>query len=96
MPAQEVDRVTREVIEKAGYGSYFIHRTGHGLGIGVHEEPSVDKSNATPLLAGNVITIEPGIYIPGEFGVRIEDDVLITKDGSESLTGFGRDLRVIG
>jgi Xaa-Pro dipeptidase len=96
VPCQEVDRATRAVIEAAGLGEHFIHRTGHGLGMGAHEGPSVDKSNRTPLEAGNVITIEPGVYIPGEMGVRIEDDVLITEDSAVSLTGYERDFQIIG
>jgi Xaa-Pro dipeptidase len=96
VPCREVDQAARAVIDQAGFGDYFIHRTGHGLGLGAHESPSVDSSNQTPLEAGMVFTVEPGIYIPGEIGVRIEDDVLITDDGSESLTTYTRDLTVIG
>ncbi len=96
VPCQVVDQATRAVIEEAGFGAYFTHRTGHGLGLGAHESPSVDKSNQTPLEPGMVFTVEPGIYIPGEIGVRIEDDVLITDDGAESLTNYPRDLTVVG
>lgn len=94
--AQEVDRITRRVIEEAGFGAYFTHRTGHGLGLETHEEPNIVEGNRRPLEPGNVFTIEPGIYIPGEVGVRIEDNMLITKNGAESLTTFPRDLTIIG
>lgn len=93
---QEVDRAARRVIEEAGFGPYFIHRTGHGIGLDGHERPYIVEGNETVLQPGMTFTVEPGIYIPGEIGVRIEDDVLITPDGSESLTRFERDLIVIG
>jgi Xaa-Pro dipeptidase len=95
--AQDVDRITRKVIEDAGYGQYFTHRTGHGLGLEAHEGPNIVEGNTQVLAPGMVFTIEPGIYIPGEVGVRIEDNMLITPDGgAESLTTFNRDLTVIG
>lgn len=90
--AEDVDRVARQVIERAGYGQYFIHRTGHGLGLEVHESPYIVDGNDTVLRPGMTFTIEPGIYLPGKGGVRIEDDVVITEKGSESLTTFSRDL----
>jgi Xaa-Pro aminopeptidase len=90
--AEDVDRAARGVIEKAGYGEYFTHRTGHGLGLDVHEPPYIVAGDKTPLQPGMTFTIEPGIYIPGKYGVRIEDDVLITKDGCESLSTFSRNL----
>lgn len=93
---QEVDRAARRVIVDAGYGEYFIHRTGHGLGLDVHEAPSIVEGNRTPLEGGMVFTIEPGIYIEGWGGVRIEDNVIVTRDGVESLTAFDRSLRVVG
>src|SRR5512139_523314 len=93
---QEVDRAARKVIADAGYGQYFTHRTGHGLGLEGHEPPYMVEGNTAPLEAGNTFTIEPGIYVPGLGGVRIEDDVLITKNGAESLTTYDRELRVIG
>ena len=96
VPAQEVDRATRRVIEEAGFGPYFTHRTGHGLGMEAHEGPNIVESNPQVLEPGMVFTVEPGIYLPGEAGVRIEDNVLITADGAESLTTFSRNLRIIG
>lgn len=93
---QEVDRAARRVIEAAGYGQYFTHRTGHGLGLEGHEPPYMVEGNDVPLVPGNTFTVEPGIYVPGLGGVRIEDDVLITEDGAESLTTYDRELTVIG
>lgn len=93
---QDVDRASREVIGEAGYGAYFIHRTGHGLGLEVHEPPDMVEGNTAPLQPGNVFTIEPGIYLPGRGGVRIEDDMVVTADGVRSLTSFPRDLITVG
>ncbi len=92
---QDVDRAARKVIVDAGYGQYFTHRTGHGLGLEGHEPPYMVEGNAVPLEAGNTFTIEPGIYVPGLGGVRIEDDMVITADGAESLTTYDRELRII-
>ncbi len=90
--AEDVDRAARQVIEQAGYGQYFIHRTGHGLGLEVHEPPYIVAGNEIALRPGMTFTIEPGIYLPGKGGVRIEDDVVITETGCDSLTTFARDL----
>jgi len=95
VPCQEVDRAARRVIEQAGYGAYFIHRTGHGLGLEGHEPPYIVEGNAQRLEVGMTFTIEPGIYLPGQGGVRVEDDVVITEGGCESLTTFERGLQVI-
>lgn len=82
---QDVDAAARKVIEKAGYGDYFIHRTGHGIGIDGHEGPSAGAGETTKIAPGMAFTCEPGIYLPGRFGVRIEDQVLIEEDGSTSV-----------
>lgn len=93
---QDIDRATRKVIVEAGYGQYFTHRTGHGLGLETHEEPNMVEGSTLPLEPGMVFTVEPGIYLPDHVGVRIEDNVVITSDGAESLTTFSRDLIVVG
>ena len=94
--AEDVDRAARQVIEQAGYGEFFIHRTGHGLGMDVHEEPYIRDGNPMPLSPGMTFTIEPGIYLPGRGGVRIEDDVVITEHGLRSLSDMPREIRFIG
>jgi Xaa-Pro aminopeptidase len=96
LQAQEVDRAARQVIKDAGFGEYFIHRTGHGLGLEVHEDPSLVEGNAALLQEGNTFTVEPGIYLDGRGGVRIEDDVLVTSSGGRSLTSFPRELQSVG
>ena len=92
LAAGEVDRATRDVIEQAGFGEFFTHRTGHGLGLEGHEEPYIRQGNLLILQPGMTFTIEPGIYLPNRNGVRIEDDVLITPTGLESLTDLPREV----
>lgn len=93
--AKELDLIARRIIEDAGYGEYFTHRLGHGLGISIHEYPSVTHTNEMVLEEGMVFTIEPGIYVPGVAGVRIEDDVCITKTGAEVLTKYPKALQYV-
>jgi Xaa-Pro aminopeptidase len=93
--AQDVDRAARAVIADAGYGERFVHRTGHGIGLEIHEPPYIVEGNATPLAAGMTFSDEPGIYLPGRFGVRIEDQVVVTEDGAERLNEATRDLTVV-
>lgn len=94
--AQEVDRAARQVIDDAGYGDFFIHRTGHGLGMESHEHPYIREGNLMELSTGMTFTIEPGIYLPGRWGVRIEDNVVITEDGVRSFSDMPRALRTLG
>lgn len=88
--ASEIDSAARSVIESAGYGEQFIHRTGHGVGLAVHEEPYIVAGNDRELEPGMVFSVEPGVYIPGEFGVRVEDLVVVTDDGYERLNHTNR------
>jgi Xaa-Pro aminopeptidase len=92
VPAEEVDRAARAVIEEAGYGHAFIHRTGHGIGLEEHEDPYLVAGNTEPLAPGMCFSIEPGIYLEGRFGVRIEDIVSVTEDGAARLNHAPRDL----
>jgi Xaa-Pro dipeptidase len=92
---EEIDHAARKVIADGGYGQYFIHRTGHGLGLEVHEPPYIVAGSLEPLAPGTTFSIEPGVYVEGVCGVRIEDDVVITAEGAESLTSFERNLIVV-
>ncbi|MGH2710279.1 MAG: M24 family metallopeptidase [Actinomycetota bacterium] len=93
--AHDVDRAAREVIERSGYGDLFIHRTGHGIGLEEHEEPYIVEGNEQPLRPGMCFSIEPGIYLPGKFGVRIEDIVVVTGEGGRRLNTAPRELVVV-
>ncbi|MEQ9103661.1 MAG: aminopeptidase P family protein [Rhodothermales bacterium] len=95
IPAGDVDKATRSVIETAGYGRFFVHRTGHGLGLEVHEDPYIRSDNQQPLAEGMTYTVEPGIYLAGKGGVRIEDDMLVTPDGCRSLSTWPRELTIL-
>ncbi|OFP85300.1 Xaa-Pro peptidase family protein [Corynebacterium sp. HMSC059E07] len=91
--AQEIDRATRSVIESAGWGEYFTHRTGHGIGLSTHEEPFIMEGNELELAESMAFSIEPGIYVPGKWGMRLEDIVVTTESGYESLNQAPRGLR---
>jgi Xaa-Pro aminopeptidase len=93
---EEVDAAARAVIDEAGYGEYFVHRTGHGLGLSSHEPPWIARGETSELRPGMVHSIEPGIYLPGEFGVRLEEIVRITDDGCERFSSLPRDLHTSG
>ncbi len=93
---RELDAVARGVIEAAGHGEHFGHGLGHGVGMEIHEGPRLSRTaGEEPLQAGNVVTVEPGVYLPGDFGVRIEDLVLVGEDGHEVLTGLDKELTVV-
>lgn len=95
VPLQEIDRVARAVITDAGYGEHFIHRVGHGIGMTTHEPPYVVEGEQQPVVAGMCFSIEPGIYLPGRFGVRIEDIVVATDQGAERLNNTSRELHIV-
>jgi len=95
-PCANVDIAARAVIEKSGYGKYFNHRTGHGIGMEAHEDPYMRGDNLQLLEVGMAYTVEPGIYLPNRNGVRIEDNMVITENGAESLSDMPRDIRVVG
>jgi Xaa-Pro aminopeptidase len=91
-----VDAAARAVIAEAGYGDFFVHRTGHGIGTEAHEDPYVVAGNHTPLVPGHAFSVEPGIYLPGRFGLRLEDIVVATDAGPERLNHAPRDLAIVG
>lgn len=95
-PCEEVDAAARRVIAKAGHGEHFVHRVGHGIGTEAHEDPYMVAGNRAPLVAGNVFSVEPGIYLPGRFGMRLEDIVVATGDGPRRCNEAPRDLAVVG
>jgi Xaa-Pro aminopeptidase len=92
---EDVDRASRAVIEKAGYGEYFVHRTGHGIGMEAHEEPYMVSGNKLPIAAGHAFSVEPGIYIPGKWGMRLEDIVVATTSGPDSMNMANHNLIVV-
>ena len=89
---QVVDRAARKIIDDAGFGKYFGHGLGHGFGLQIHETPYISPIHEGTFETGMVVTIEPGIYIPGSIGVRIEDDILVTKTGHEVLSSLPKEL----
>ncbi|OQD53804.1 peptidase M24 family protein [Streptomyces phaeoluteigriseus] len=92
---QEIDRAARAVIADAGYGEYFIHRTGHGIGVTTHEPPYMIEGEEQPLVPGMCFSVEPGVYLPGRFGVRIEDIVTVTEDGGRRLNDTTREMVMV-
>lgn len=95
VPLQEIDRTARAVIRDAGYGEYFVHRVGHGIGTTTHEPPYLVEGEEQPIVAGMCFSIEPGIYLPGRFGVRIEDIVVADDDGARRLNNTSRELHIV-
>ena len=95
VPGSQVDKAARDIIEAAGYGPYFGHGLGHSLGLNIHENPRASKAYHRELVQGNIITIEPGIYLPGKFGVRIEDMVYLGAEGKRNLTLAPKELRIL-
>ncbi|MDQ7828192.1 MAG: Xaa-Pro peptidase family protein [Armatimonadota bacterium] len=95
VPAREVDRAARGVITRAGYGAHFTHRTGHGIGLSGHEPPSITETADLPLQVGMAFSVEPGVYLVGEFGVRLEEIVVVTEQGGERLSALPREVRVL-
>ena len=96
VPCADVDKAARDVIEKSGYGKYFTHRTGHGIGMEGHEDPYMRGDNMQLLEPGMAYTVEPGIYLTGRNGVRIEDNIVITETGADCLSDMPREIRVVG
>jgi Xaa-Pro aminopeptidase len=93
---KDVDAVSRDLIGAAGHGDHYGHGLGHGVGLEVHESPRLAPTSEDTLVAGNVVTVEPGIYVPGQLGVRIEDLVVVTEDGRDVLSGMGKELLTVG
>ena len=91
-PCEEVDRVARGIIAEAGYGEYFFHRTGHGIGMDAHEDPYMVEGNSMPLAAGHAFSVEPGIYLEGKWGMRLEDIVVAADDGPQAMNVANHDL----
>lgn len=95
LPCSEADKAARDIIDNAGYGEFFGHSTGHGVGVEIHENPTLAPKSTDILEIGDVVTVEPGIYLPGKFGVRIEDMALITENGYENLTSAPKELIIL-
>jgi Xaa-Pro aminopeptidase len=94
-PCEDVDTATRSVIDDAGYGEYFIHRTGHGIGVEAHEHPNIVAGNDRPLVVGHAFSIEPGIYLPGRWGARLEDIVVAAEGGPDPMNRADHRLAVV-
>jgi Xaa-Pro dipeptidase len=94
-PCEGVDRAARDVIDAAGFGEYFIHRTGHGIGMDAHEDPYMVSGNTLPLEAGHAFSVEPGIYVAGKWGMRLEDIVVATSEGPDPMNHANHDLVVL-
>ncbi len=95
VPCEEIDATARSIIDGEGYGEAFFHRTGHGIGLEGHEEPYLIAGNSEPLEAGMAFSVEPGIYLVGRYGARIEDIVVCGREGPDTLNEASRDLRVV-
>ncbi len=95
MKACDVDKIARDIIKEAGYGQYFGHATGHSVGLAIHEEPRISPNDGTVLVPNMIETIEPGIYLPGQFGVRIEDMIMVTKDGYMNFVRSDKELIIL-
>ena len=89
---EDVDRAARRIIAEAGFGEYFVHRTGHGIGMDAHEDPYIVEGNRSPLVAGHAFSIEPGIYLPGRHGARIEDIIICGEEGAVVVNHRPREL----
>jgi Xaa-Pro dipeptidase len=94
-PGEAGVAAARSAIAAAGFGDYFVHRTGHGIGAEAHEDPYMVQGNVSPIAAGNAFSVEPGIYLPGRFGMRLEDIVVATAHGPERLNAAARDLAIV-
>lgn len=94
-PCEHVDAVTRSIIDDAGYGQYFVHRTGHGIGMEEHEDPYMVAGNTTAIMHGHAYSVEPGIYVPGKWGMRLEDIVVATHDGPVSMNNADHNLAIV-
>lgn len=95
VPLKDVDLAARGAIERGGFGQYFVHRVGHGLGVSGHELPSVTHENAMPIDEGFVFSVEPGVYLPGEFGIRLEEIVYVDRAGAHRLSALPRDVHIV-